>query len=146
MTDLLDLSPVGEEVEIDGKKLLVRGLSLTEIVRLIGRFPHLKGLFDGVVPEWDQLFAMLGDAVGPIIAAGFGKMGDADYERAAAELPMERAVIILMAMKRQTMPGGVGPFVASLRGLVQQGAAEDSSPSKEDKSSSSRKSPGQSAA
>lgn len=133
MTSLLDIAPQTEAVQIADKTIEVRGLALAEIVRLVGRFPHLRGLFDGNAPDWSDLFAMLGDAVGPVIAAGCGHYGEAAYEAAAARLPTEHAVAILAAVKRLTMPSGIGPFVERLRGLVQLSGGGDSSPSTDEK-------------
>lgn len=117
MTSLLDIAPIGEDVEIDGKAIKVRGLSVSEIAHLLARFPHLRRVFDGAEADLAQVLTLIGDAVGPVIAAGTGNFGKAEEELAAASLGPETAVALIEPILRLTMPKGVGPFVEKLRGM-----------------------------
>ena len=65
----------------------------------------------------DQLFAMGGDAVAAVIAAGCGYPGDDKAENVAANLPLDAQADLLAAILRLTLPKGVGPFVETLSAL-----------------------------
>jgi hypothetical protein len=143
MTSLTDLSPIPEEVDINGTKHLVRGLALTDILRLIGRFPGLRVFFEGGEPDWSVMWETIADASAPIIAASVRKLGDEDVERWASELELEPAFAIMEQVKARTMPSGVGPFVVRVRALLQRNAGDNSAPGKDSKSTSSQSSPRQ---
>ena len=141
MTSLLDISPVGEQVDVAGRKMQVRGVGLTEILHLLGRFPHLRKLFDGGGLTWESLFPLLADATGPIIAAGCGHFGEEDHEAAGARLDPDTALTLLIPILRLTMPNGAGPFVDRVRGMIQLLEGGNSAPDKDTGSKPSRSSP-----
>jgi hypothetical protein len=120
MADLLDIAPSAAVavVEIDGKPITVRGLSLDAIASIIARFPELKSLIkdgfdDDLIP---RLILGCGASVGPIIAAGCGHLADEAYERMNL-LPLHQ-VRFLKVILGLSFPNGVGSFVEELTGLM----------------------------
>ena len=78
MADLLDIAPstAVEVVKIDGKRITVRGLHGNAIASIVARFPELGLLLGGGADIGPQLIERFGGAIGPIIAAGCGHLGD----------------------------------------------------------------------
>lgn len=98
MADLLDIAPstAVDVVKIDGQRYIVRGVSIPAMASIASRFPALKSIATG--PSGDDFLARMiagcGAAIGPIIAAGCGHLGDERYEqRAAALLPEQQLEI-----------------------------------------------------
>jgi hypothetical protein len=122
MADLLDIAPsvsVGE-VEIDGQSITVRAIGVNGMASIIARFPALKDLIneghgDDLIP---RLIMGCGAAVGPIIAASCGHLGDKSYERCAENLSAIFQVRFLKTILKVTFPNGVGPFVEELTELL----------------------------
>lgn len=120
MADLLDIAPstACEVVKIDGKRIIVRGVSVDAIASFVARFPELKSLIDGGGGDIvSRLIAGCGAAVGPIIAAGVGHLGDEQYERRAATLLPEQQIKFIRAIFGLTFPNGIGSFVQELTSL-----------------------------
>src|SRR5262245_866844 len=100
MADLLDIAPSTSVVvvKIDGYRVTVRGISLDAIAAIVARFPGLKSLASGLGDGEDIIMRLIeacGIAAAPIIAAGCGHLGDAKYERFAAQLLPEHQVKFL---------------------------------------------------
>lgn len=107
MVDLADILPSTETVNIRGQDYEVPGIDVGDIVPLIRRFPALtEAGFDAA-----GILAQPREAVGAILAAGLGKLGDADVERGLANLKLGEKAALAAAIVRQTAPDGVGPFV-----------------------------------
>lgn len=120
MSGLKDLLPAPKQVEIEGKKYPVRGVSLAEFAGMLSRFPLLNALFSGKGPEHVADLLKAGNpAVGAIIAAGCNRAGDEEWEKDAAALPGGIQVKFLAGILPLTMPGGFGPFVADLATVLQ---------------------------
>jgi hypothetical protein len=119
MADLLDIAPstASEAVWIDGHRVTVRGVSVDGIASIIARFPELKALVNGgdIVP---RLIEGCGAAVGSIIAAGCGHLGDETYEQHAAKLLPEQQIKFVKAIFGLTFPNGIGSFIEELTGLI----------------------------
>lgn len=118
MGQLKDLARVRRSVTVQGKSLMVTGLSAEAITDMLVRFPDLRRLFSGVSVEGDALMTVLGKAVGPVIAAGLGSFGDAEEEAAAMALPLADQVRLARATLEITFPEGIGPFVEEMAGLM----------------------------
>jgi hypothetical protein len=122
MADLLDIAPstAVEVVKIDGKRIIVRGVCIDALASIVARFPGLKSLASGDAGG-DIVMRLIegcGAAAGPIIAAGCGHLGDAEYEQRAARLLPEHQIKFLKAIFGLTFPNGIGSFVESLTSLV----------------------------
>jgi hypothetical protein len=119
MADLLDIAPsvsVGV-VDIGGQTITVRGIGVNAAVSIITRFPALKdllrdGLGEDLIP---RLIMGCSAAVGPIIAAGCGHLGDEAYERSAEHnLSIQLQIRFLKTILSATFPNGVRPFFDEL--------------------------------
>jgi len=121
MADLLDIAPstAVEVVKIDGQRIIVRGVSVDAIASIVARFPELKSLVNGEGGDIvSRLIAGCGVAIGPIIAAGCGHLGDEEYERRAATLLPEQQIKFIKAIFGLTFPNGIGSFVQELTSLM----------------------------
>jgi hypothetical protein len=116
MADLLDIAPTTaiEVVNISGHPIRVSGLRAPAIAAILGRFPNLVGLFLGGLSIADigpKFIAQFGSAVGPIIAAGCGHLGDEKYEQHASDaLLLEDQLKLVVAIIGITCPNGIGFF------------------------------------
>lgn len=127
MADLLDIAPstACEAVWIDGHRITVRGVSGPAMASLVARFPELRslanGIGDNIVP---RLIEFCGQAIGPIIAAGCGHLGEDAYEEHAAQLLPEHQLKFLKAIFWLTFPNGLSSFLAALASLGAGGGAK----------------------
>lgn len=119
MADLLDIAPstACEVVKFDGNRITVRGLSGSAIAAIVARFPDLSAVIGGGIAG-TRLIAQFGHAIGPIIAAGCGHLGDERYEQRAGELPIEVQLDLINAIIRLTFPKGPVSFVEKLSALL----------------------------
>jgi hypothetical protein len=122
MADLLDIaaSTTCEVVKIDGKRYVVRGLNGPAIASIVSRFPRLvlllgSGALDN---NWPQLIGQLGNAIGPIIAAGCGYLEDEEREKAANNRPLQDQLKFLKAIWGLTFPLGLASFVEEITNVV----------------------------
>jgi hypothetical protein len=120
MADLLDIAPSSsvEVVKVDGKRIIVRGLHGDAIASIVSRFPDLAVLLSGGGNLGPRLIERFGAAIGPIIAAGCGHLGDEKYEQRARELLVEDQLNLLKAIIGLTFPNGIASFVEKLATLV----------------------------
>ena len=120
MADLLDIAPstASEAVWIDGQRLSVRGLSVDAIAYLVAKFPDLRSLANGSDDLLPRLTRFCGQAVGPIIAAGCGHLGEETYEQHAARLALMHQAKLLKAILGLTFPNGIGSFAEDLTSLI----------------------------
>src|SRR5262245_24817271 len=127
MADLLDIAPSTgvDVVRIDGKRIIVRGLHVDGIAAIVARFPELGLLLGGGGASiGPRLIERFGGAIGPIIAAGCGHLGDEKYEQHAALLLVEHQLKLLNAIVGLTFPNGIGPVVEAMMTL-NIGAADE---------------------
>jgi hypothetical protein len=127
MADLLDIAPstaVDVVKTADGQRVKVYGLHGNAIASIAARFPRLMTVFgdadDGNV---SRLIGQLGDAIGPIIAAGCGHLAVEKYERHAAKLLAEDQFKLVVAIYRLTFPNGLASFFEAMAHLL-NGAEE----------------------
>lgn len=122
MADLLDIVPATavDVVRINGERVVVRGLNAPAVASIVARFPDVKKLLDGGTDDLVlRLIELAGAAVGPIIAAGTGHLGDERYEQhAGTVLMLEQQVDLLTAIKGLTFPNGIGSFAEKLTRLI----------------------------
>ena len=126
MADLLDIAPSTscEVVRIDGARVIVRGLHGDAIASIVARFPDLAVLLVGAGADiGPRLIKQFGGAIGPIIAAGCGHLGDEKYERHAGNLLVEYQLKLLKAIIGLTFPNGIASFVETATALL-PGAGE----------------------
>jgi hypothetical protein len=122
MADLLDIAPSAavEVVRISGQKLTVRSLGANSIGTLAVRFPGIMGILLGGFVAADvgsKLVGQFGAAVGPIIAAGCGHLGDEKAEHHAdTAFLLEDQLKLVVVIIGITFPNGLGFF----EDLVQQ--------------------------
>ena len=86
----------------------------------------LGGVGANIVP---RLIEQFGSAIGPIIAAGCGHLGDEKYEQHAAKLSIEHQLKLLKAIIGLTFPNGLTAFVETMTALL-PGADEGIKPVK----------------
>jgi hypothetical protein len=126
MADLLDITPstAVEVVKIDGKRIIVRGLHCDAIASIVARFPELAVLLGGGGNIGTRLIERFASAIGPIIAAGCGHLGDEKYEQHAATLLVEDQLKLLKAIIGLTFPFGLASAFEAMTAFLQQGAGE----------------------
>jgi len=122
MADLLDIAPstAAEAIRLNnGVRLVVRGLNGNAIASIVSRFPQLASLLGsgGDKIGW-HLIKHFGGAIGPIIAAGCGHLGDEEREDRANNLLVEDQLKLITTIVGLTFPNGFGPFVDQLTGLM----------------------------
>jgi hypothetical protein len=114
MADLLDIAPTtaSEVVKINGDPLTVHSLGAPAIASLAVRFPDvIPILFGTSAGNIGGKIGQLGNAVGPIIAAGCGHLGDEKYEQyAATAFLLEDQLRLVIAVIGITFPNGLGFF------------------------------------
>jgi hypothetical protein len=114
MADLLDIvtATAADVVRINGERIVVRGLQANAIASIAARFPGIAIVLAGGDNMVPRLIAQVGEAVGPIIAAGCGHLGDEKYEQHCSnKLLVEHQIALLKAIITLTFPNGFGPFV-----------------------------------
>jgi hypothetical protein len=119
MADLLDIAPstACEVVKLDGKRIVVRGLHGNAIASIVARFPELGALLGGGDNIGSRLIERFGSAIGPIIAAGCGHLGDEKYEQHANTLLVEYQLKLVTAIIGLTFPNGIGSFIEAITTL-----------------------------
>src|SRR5215475_10023613 len=119
MADLLDIAPSTsvEAVKLGDRFVTVHGLHADAIALILSRFPHLSSLLAGI-DAGPQLIAQFGSAIGPIIAAGCGHLGEEKYEQHAAKLMIEDQLKLIKAIIGLTFPKGVTSFVTALTAFL----------------------------
>ena len=120
MADLLDIAPstACEVVKIEGKRIIVRGLHGDAIASIVSRFPELGVLLGSGDNIGPRLIERFGSAIGPIIAAGCGHIGDEKYEQHAGTLLAEYQLKLVKAIIGLTFPSGVGSFIEAMMTLM----------------------------
>jgi hypothetical protein len=131
MADLLDIAPstAVEVVKIDGQRVMVRGLHGDAMASIVARFPELGLLLGGGADIGPRLLERFGGAIGPIIAAGCGHLGEEKYEQHAATLLVEHQLILLKTIIGLTFPNGLASFIQAVTALL-AGAGEGEKPIK----------------
>lgn len=126
-------------IEIEGHKVQVRPPTVLEILRLVKRFPALRGLFekkrdrDGRALPADMqptLYSVIidagNDAVAAFVACGFDREGDENFEKKFAGRPDDVTIPLFMRLVKITLGGGnIGDFFIKIQmELVKAGVLE----------------------
>lgn len=132
MVSLLDIASTPRVVEMRGVAIPVYGVSADGIAHLLRKFPELRALMTGhevnLTPE--NIIDKAPGAIAAIIAAGCGYPGREDAEATAATLTISEQLELLAVILEQTLPQGIGPFVASLGNLMRSLGADSATPIK----------------
>jgi hypothetical protein len=122
MADLLDIAPATavEAVRITGgQRLVVRGLNGNAIAAIAARFPAMVMLLGGNDAGMaSRLIAQFGTAIGPIIAAGCGHLGDEKAEAIAGSFLPEDQVKLVASIYRLTFPNGLTAIMEAMAVMV----------------------------
>lgn len=124
MADLLDIAPAtavaAVKINGDRDRIVVRGLNVKAITSIVARFPKLAVLLGGGGGDnvGLRMVEQFGEAIGPIIAAGCGHLGDEKQEDAVSQLLLEDQLKLLKAILGLTFPNGFGSFVEELSSLM----------------------------
>ena len=121
MTDLLDIAPATSVAPVklaNGQRLVVRGLNANAIAAIASRFPDLVMLMGGGPDIVPRLVTHVGAAVGPIVAAGCGHLGDDKAETIADKLLVEDQIKLLNAIFGLTFPNGLSAFVDQVTAMI----------------------------
>lgn len=116
---LLDIKLATELVEVaPEQKVIVRGVSASDILTLVQRFPDMQKFISTGGIKATDIMSLAPTTVSGIIAAGVGHVGEADYEEFAGQLSIEAQLDMLEAIGRCTFRSGFGPFVMRISAHV----------------------------
>lgn len=127
MADLLDIAPATavEAVHITGdQRIKVRALHGNDIATIAARFPNLIAAFAATGDNVVALMSSVGLAVGAIIAAGCGHLGNEKAEQIANSLLIEDQIKLVKAILGLTFPNGFSSVIEALASLM-IGAADE---------------------
>jgi hypothetical protein len=116
MATLLDIAPSTSVESVwtsDGQRLVVHGLSFNAVASIVSRYPKLLSVKGSENVAW-HLIANGGNAVGVIIAAACGELGNEDAEAHANSFLMEDQLKLIIAILGLTFPNGIGSFMERL--------------------------------
>jgi hypothetical protein len=113
---LLDIAGATEDVPVGDSFITVSGISAQDGLAIMRRFPQLTSLLGGFKAA--DLLTVAPGALSVIIAASVNKMGDEEYEAAAAKIGVEIQWDILEAIGRLTFKNGFGPFGERIMALA----------------------------
>jgi hypothetical protein len=125
MVSLLDIGPLTKKVPIRGQQIEVKGISALAVFTLLSDIPELRKVVaeKGMDPaEVMSLIGSIPQAIGKIIAAATGHLGDADHIQAAINLTAGEQQELLSAIIELTFPRGLKSFIDGLLALVPPGA------------------------
>lgn len=131
MADLLDIAPSStrDRVAIIGGVVIdVQALHLDAIAALVTRFPGLAMLLFGGANALPRLIGECGPAIGPIIAAGTGHLGDAKAEKMAGDFLVEDQLKLIGAIYRLTFPNGLAALIEIVQTFGPEAAPESKKP------------------
>ena len=117
---LLDIAPASEQVEIGEASVTVYGVTVTQIIKLMERFPALQNWATSGEMDAKQLIDIAPGAIAAIIAAGCKVEGE-EGEAKAISLSIETQMDIVEAIGRLTFKNGFGPFAQRLVRLATAG-------------------------
>lgn len=129
---LASAARVSETVTISsGAEIPVRGLSVLEFIRILGRFPELRDVLLRLIGAADDdldadiagrafdVFSSAGpDAIAHVIATAMGASGDEALVAAVLDLGDEDLIALLDRVISLTMPNGMSDFFGRLAGLA----------------------------
>jgi hypothetical protein len=114
MASILDIAPLSENV----LGVPVYGVPAEGIAHLLATYPELRAMAAGREVKVEALFAIGGNAVAQIIAAGTGHTNDEAVIAHVSKFNVEQQLEFLTAILRLTMPKGAGPFAERVVALL----------------------------
>lgn len=131
MVGITDAGPLIRIVDVGGKEITITGISFTDLVPMLDRFPELRRMltptrgeistddfsFEGIIKLGPRI-------VGAAIAAGMGYAGDAETEQWSMKLAIGYQVALMRAIVDMTFPKGVASLVADFKAMGLLGGAE----------------------
>lgn len=117
MAGLLDIGPLTDIVTVNGTQITVRGINVSDLFHLVGRFPEVRNLLSGENVSIERVLQIGGEVVPATIAAACGHVGDSAYEEKAAGLSLDAQADFIGKIWPLTFPNGVGPFAKKLEAL-----------------------------
>lgn len=121
MTSLLDIGPLTTKVTIRGTEIEVSGISAIGVFELLRDIPELRMLMAQKNMSEENaasLISQLPHAVGAIIAAATGHLGDKEHIAAALKLSAGEQVEFISAIVPLTFPKGLKSFLDGLFALA----------------------------
>ena len=129
---LASAARVSETVTLSsGAEINVRGLSVLEFIRILGRFPELREILLRLIgageDDLDQdvamqafdVFSQAGpNAIAHMVAAAMGAAGDEAVVAGVLNLGDDDLIALLDRVIALTMPGGMADFFGRLAGLA----------------------------
>lgn len=125
MTSLLDIGPLTKKVPIRGLEIEVTGITALSLFEILRDVPDLRRLVSGKEITAGNAAAMLSAvpaALGGVIAAATGHLGDKDHIAAALGLSAGEQSSLIQAIVELTFPQGVKSFVDGLTALLPRDA------------------------
>ena len=129
---LASAARVSESVTLSsGAEVSVRGLSVLEFIRILGRFPELREILLRLIGAGEDdldadvagqafdVFSQAGpDAIAHVVAAAMGAACDEAVVAAILDLGDEDLIALLDRVIALTMPNGMADFFGRLAGLA----------------------------
>lgn len=137
-----DIAPAVEVVNIRGTEIKMGGVSYEDIVGIGQRFKEAAAALGSGMTVFD-FAAQFPDAIGALLATGFGQKGNKKVEEQARGLSVGDQAVLLEALIKASFAEGFGPFVRILQALgfdakaIQQHLTGLLSPSSSDTASTS---------
>lgn len=114
---IFDIKRASKLVAIGDQQVQVSALSIGDLTDIANRFEAVRALLMQQRPSSGSILACGREAVGAIIAATQGKLGDQEAETVAGALELAVQTELIIAAYEVTFPGGIDPFVHRLRAL-----------------------------
>jgi hypothetical protein len=124
MVGLLDIAPIGINVDVEGQKVTVTGISAEGIAHLLQEYPaalNLRNLISSEESDAGLVAKLLGlgpGVVASVIAAGCGYPGNQEAIKMASGFPITAQADLLYAILRKTLPRGLVPFAERLNSIA----------------------------
>lgn len=122
MVSLVDLAEMTREVKVKDKTIAtVHGISAEALVNLLANVPELRLVFAERSLDGDAVTSLLRQSpivLAQIIAAGLGKMGDAEAISEARALPAGISALLVKEIAECTFPQGLTNFLEGLSDVL----------------------------
>lgn len=120
MDSFLDIAPVTDFADINGKRVELYGISARSFATLFTRYPEIYALVNKKRKTLSakDVITIVPDAISAIIAAGAGHLNNKKAEAIADKLSIGDQVTMLSKILRMTLPKGVGPFVEEVEEIA----------------------------
>ena len=117
-----DIAPAVEVVNIRGTNIRMGGVSAEDVFAVGRMFKEAAAELEKGVSIFD-VAAQFPDAMGALLATGYGQKGNKEVEAAARKLSVGDQAVLLEALIKATFAEGFGPFVRALEAMGFDGKA-----------------------